>query len=324
MRQVGFGNFVYEEVREWGQFPADWAFEDCPGVAVDSQDRVYAFTRETTGMVVFDPDGAFLGSWGRDLFKRPHGIFIGPDDAIYCADDWGQSIRKFTTDGELLMEIETKDHPADTGYVWGSQPSAIRRAGPPFNFPTWVTLSSEGDLYVTDGYGNARVHKFTADGELLFSWGEPGDGPGQFVTPHSVCVDKNGIVYVADRQNLRIQVFNSRGEFINQWSDVHWPCDMCIDPEENIYVAEVGGVFMSTGKVPNHDNPSARVTVRNLNGEILSEWGEADPLGEGRYFAPHSIAIDSQGSLYIGEVSTSYTGGTAPADWRAFRKFVRI
>ena len=91
-----------------------------------------------------------------------------------------------------------------------------------------------------------------------------------------------------------------------------------------MYVAEVGGVFMSTGKVPDHDNPSARVTVRNLNGEILSEWGEADPLGEGRYFAPHSIAIDSQGSLYIGEVSTSYTGGAAPADWRAFRKFARI
>ena len=100
------------------------------GVAVDSQDRVYAFTRETTGMVVFDPEGNFLGTWGRDQFKRPHGIFIGPDDAIYCADDWGHSIRKFTTDGELLMEIETKDHPADTGYVWGDQPSAIHRAGP--------------------------------------------------------------------------------------------------------------------------------------------------------------------------------------------------
>ena len=89
MRRVGFGGFVYEEDREWGQFPADWHFEDSPGVAVDSKDRVYAFTRETTGMVVFDPAGNFLGTWGRDQFKRPHGIFIGQDDAIYCADDWG-------------------------------------------------------------------------------------------------------------------------------------------------------------------------------------------------------------------------------------------
>ena len=324
MRKIGSGKFVYEEVKEWGQFPDGWTVEDVPGVAVDSQDRVYAYTRHKDGMVVFDRDGNFLASWGEDQFKRPHGLFIGPDDAVYCADDWGHAIYKFTTAGELLMTIETADHPADTGYVWGDGPSAIQRGGPPFNFPTWMTLAPEGHLYVTDGYGNARVHKFTPDGELLFSWGEPGDGPGQFVTPHSVCVDERGLVYVADRQNCRIQIFSPQGEFIRQWNETWWPCDMCLDAEENMYVAEVGGLFMDTDVYPLLDTPSARITVRDLNGSIQSEWSEPDPLGADMYFSPHSIAIDSQGNLYIGEVSTSYTRGTAPDDWHPFRKYTRI
>ena len=194
MREVGSDQFIYREVRDWGEFPSGWIFEDTPGVAVDSQDCVYAFTREKNGIVVFNPDGSLLKTWGDDLFKRPHCIFIGPDDTIFCVDDFGHAVYRFTSDGEQLMVIETANNPADTGYIWGDRPSDIVRSGPPFNFPTWVALSPEGELYVTDGYGNARVHKFSPEGQLLFSWGEPGAGIGQFETPHSVHVDKDGWV----------------------------------------------------------------------------------------------------------------------------------
>ena len=140
------------------------------------------------------------------------------------------------------MTIETADNPADTGYDWDDH-RIVERAGPPFNYPTGIALAPEGDLYVSDGYGNARVHKFTVDGDLLFSWGEPGEGNSQFETPHNVCVDREGTVYVADRQNRRMQIFNARGEFITQWDDMWWPCDMCIDADDKMYVAEVGGIL---------------------------------------------------------------------------------
>ena len=171
--RLGSGQFVYEEVDGWGEVPDGWNIVEVPGVAVDSEDRVYVFCRSEHPVIVFDRDGRFLRSWGEGLIKRPHDIIVGPDDSIYCVDDWGHAVHKYNTEGELLMSIETADNPSDTGYIWDVQKNVLR-AGPPFNYPTGIALSPEGELYVSDGYGNARVHKFTADGELLLSWGEPG------------------------------------------------------------------------------------------------------------------------------------------------------
>ena len=318
---LGSGQFVYEEDAEWGKVPDGWEIVEVPGVAVDSQDRVYAFCRCEHPIIVFDRDGKFLRSWGEGVIKRAHDIIIGPDDSVYCVDDWGHAVHKYTTEGELLMTIETADNPADTGYDWDDR-RIVDRAGPPFNFPTGIALTPDGDFYVSDGYGNARVHKFTANGELLFSWGEPGEGTSQFVTPHNVCVDSEGTVYVADRQNCRMQLFNPQGEYIGQWDNIWWPCDMCIDADDNMYIAEVGGIFMGVTKEPDFDSPAARITVRDLKGRILSEWGMEDPQGAGRYFSPHNIAFDSHGDLYVGEVAVSYPGGAAPEDWRVLRKYV--
>lgn len=324
MRQVGAGEFIYQEVRPWGQLPPGWTAEDAPAVAVDSHDRVYVITRHRDGVLVLDRDGNLLTSWTSGLFKRPHGICIGPDDAVHIVDDWAHSLHKFTADGRLLMTIETRDHPSDTGYVVGRHDSA-RRAGPPFNQPTAVALSPEGDLYVSDGYGNARVHRFSPDGRLLFSWGEPGDGPGQFGIPHGVWVDRDGRVYVSDRLNARIQVFSPHGEYISQWEGVHYPDCLCIDAEDNVYVAELGSIYLGhlvqnliLGEMP------ARVTVRDLNGRVLAEWGEEDPFGTGRYFAPHGIAVDSRGDLYVSEAPASYALGEAPSDWGVIRKYIHV
>jgi len=324
MRKVGSDKFVYEVAEWWGQLPKGWAFRDVAGVAVDSQDRVYAFSRGEHPVVIFDREGRFLGAWGEGLFKRPHGIFIGPDDAVYCVDDWGHAVRKFTPDGRPLLVIETADRPADTGYVW-DDPRTVLRSGPPFCYPTGVALSPDGEMYVTDGYGNARVHKFAPDGQLLFSWGEPGNGPGQFVTPHSACVDQTGLVYIADRDNRRIQIFSPQGEFITQWRDVRRPDSLCLDAKENIYVAELGLIKQGEpGRryvVPTA--PHGRITVRDLSGKILAEWGPEDPQGADLYYAPHGIAIDSRGDLYVSEVRGAYSGGVAPVNC-VVRKYIRV
>ena len=328
MRKVGAGNFIYEEVKGWGQFPEGWDGKDVPAVGVDSQDRLYTFARNTAGsgeiqdggcVFVFSSEGQILASWGADIFKRPHGMFIGPDDAVYLVDDWGHAVHKFTTDGKLLMTIETAENPADTGFIWGG---TVLRSGPPFNYPTGVALSPEGDLYVTDGYGNARVHKFNAQGELLLSWGEPGSGPSQFVRPHSPCVDETGRVYVADRKNARIQVFGPQGDFITQWQDARRPNDLCLDADGNMFVAEWGHVMQDEGPV--HDALPGRITVRDLSGRILAELGQEDPRGADLYYAPHGIARDSRGNLYVGEVQEAASHGQSAQSHPGLHKYVRV
>jgi len=321
MRKVGTGRFVYEEVKHWGEFPDDWETEDAPAVAIDSQDRLYVLIRNRDGVLIFDREGRFVKSWGEGCFVRPHGLFIAPEGSVFVVDDQGHSVFKFTPDGEQLMLIETRDAPADTGYVRGEKP--VERAQPPFNEPTDCALTSEGDLYVTDGYGNARVHRFSPSGELIHSWGEVGSGPGEFQLVHDVCVDEEGLVYISDRMNCRVQIFSPEGKYLREWSDARYPNSVCMDAEGNRYVAELGCVFLY-GREPVLDRPPARITVRDTNGQILSEWGEDDPQGAGRYYAPHSIAVDSHGDLYVSEVTKSFNFGTAPDDWGVLRKYVRV
>ena len=323
--QVGSGKFVFEAIEGWGQLPPGFSYEaQIPGLVVDSQDRVYVLNRGKHPLIIFDSQGNFLGSWGDQLFTRPHALCIGPDETIYCVDDEGNAIHRFTLDGKLISSI-TVDQPAQTGYRPGYAHS-VERAGPPFHHPTDLAIAPNGDIYVSDGYGNARIHRYTPDGKLSLSWGQPGDGPGEFVTPHGLCIDKQGRVYIADRQNMRIQIFTPDGEFITQWKDVHCPNQMVIDDEDNMYVAELGLVVQGDIDNPRYDPdaPHGRVTVRNLSGDILAEWTGQDPMGAGLYYVPHCIDLDSQKNLYVGEVARSYSRGQAPPDKTVLNKYVRL
>jgi DNA-binding beta-propeller fold protein YncE len=315
-------SILYEEAEEWAKLPSGWNLGEVPGIAVDSQDRVFAFCRSEHPVVILDRHGQFLGSWGEGMFSRPHMIYIGSDDSVYCVDDVGHTIKKFTPDGDLLLTITSPNGPADTGYTPGD-PSSVRRSGPPFNRPTDIAVAPSGHLLISDGYGNARVHRFTADGRLLQSWGDPGCGPAQFVQPHGIYVDERGCVYVADRRNKRIQLFSAEGQFLSQWTDIWWPCGIAMDKEDNVYVAEVGGHFMF-GREAALNEPAARITIRDLHGNIQAEWGEQDPKRTGRFFSPHSIAVDSQQNVYVGEVTLSYPQGQAPPGTKVMRKYVRV
>lgn len=307
MAQVfGSGKFRYEVVDNWAKRPRCWPFTDVAGVTVDSQDRVYVFTRSQHPVMVFDKDGNFIRSWGEGIFTRAHCVSIDPEDNLWCTDDKDHTVRKFDVHGNLLMTLGTPGVYSDTGHD-GRDFFSVRRAGPPFNRPTKALVAGD-TLYVTDGYGNARVHKFTLDGKLIKSWGEPGKGPGQFVLPHGIAVDKQGRVYVADRENLRIQVFDNDGKFITQWPNVLRPNDMVLDEEENLYVAE----------------GNTRVSVWDLSGKLLAHWGsEVGRSNDAGYFmAPHCIARDSRGVLYVGEVCD--TGAGYDRGSRAIQKFVPV
>jgi hypothetical protein len=178
---LGFGDYKYEAVPGWGRLPEGWDFKEVAAVAVDSQDRVYAFSRGEHPVIVFDRDGNFLKSWGEGVFKRAHGLHMAPDETLWCTDDGDHSVRRCTLDGRVLMTLGLPGT------------AAPYMSGKPFNRCTHTALSPQGDIYVSDGYGNAQVHKYSAQGKHLFSWGGSGTDPGQFNLPHNIVCDAAGL-----------------------------------------------------------------------------------------------------------------------------------
>ncbi|HEY8475848.1 MAG TPA: peptidyl-alpha-hydroxyglycine alpha-amidating lyase family protein [Chloroflexota bacterium] len=318
-RRFGSGEHVYELAEGWGRLPEGWTYVDAVGVAVDKQDRVYVFNRGEHPVVVFDRDGTFLGSWGEGVFGRAHGIAIGPDESVYCVDDGDHTVRKFTLDGRLLMTLGTPGQPSDTGFD-GSLDTI--RGGPPFNRPTNVAVAPDGSLYVSDGYQNCRVHHFAPDGTLLHSWGSAGRGPGQFRLVHGICVGRDGRVYVGDRENNRVQVFSPGGEYLGEWSDVRRPDDVHLGPDGRFYVAELGFQGATSAR-----EVGARITVRDERGTILATWGDGgDPCEPGNCAAPHGVAVDSRGDVYVGEVTFTalVRRNIVPPTCHVFQKYVRV
>jgi streptogramin lyase len=279
---VGNGTHTYAVDTEWAQLPEDWAMP-AAAVAVDSQDHVYCFNRSPEHpIVIFDRDGQYLASWGAGLIAFAHAIRIDDDDNVWLTDrDHGQ-IMQFTPTGTLLRTIGTKGFRSDTGVDPNDFSSAAYRrvthGGEPFNLPTDIALAPSGEMFVTDGYGNARVHKFAADGTHLLSWGEPGSGPGQFNLPHGVYVDSRGRVLVCDRENDRVQIFSQDGAYLETWpTRLIGPAMFYVDADDVVYIPEHNGGLIS---------------ILTLDGHRLAQWG--DPT----YRSCHGLGGDSQGDLY--------------------------
>jgi hypothetical protein len=329
---VGQGDFKYELVENWEQLPGGWSHGDVAGVATDSQDRVYVFNRGEHPLIVYQRDGTFIKSWGEGIFKRPHGITIH-QDLVYLVDDSDHTVRKFTLDGELLETLGLLDIPSDTGYSARAQHAnllTIKRGAGPFNRPTRLSVAPDGDRYVSDGYGNARIHRFSPRGELLQSWGEPGKDIGQFMLPHSVWAHRDGRVFVCDRENDRIQIFSHDGKFLSCWTSVTRPGDLFIDADDNVYVGEMywqPGLVSIAGVAWPEERPAA-LSVRDLNGNVVSRFGgevKQDPCMAGNLTSPHGIWVDNHGDIYVGEVSqTSYEGGIYRPGCHSLQKFRRV
>ena len=327
----GQHNLEFEVLEGWEKLPSGWSFTEVVGVAVDSRERVIVFCRGEHPVIVFDKDGKFVNAWGEGNFVRPHGAYITRDDRLFLTDDQGHSVYEFTPEGALAGRIGDGT-PSDTGYDPGRSP--VNQAAGPFNNVCNVALGPGGELYAADGYGNARVHKFSATGELIKSWGEQGSAPGQFNLPHGIAVDSAGLVYVADRENTRVQIFSPNGEYLREWTWVNRPTDIFIDAQDTIYIAELGFIWGNKPPIPHlrlmehpphgHD-PLARVSICNPDGEIISRIGAEDSILPGNFVAPHGLWCSPGGDLYVGEVVTAVGAVKhyAPLTPHCFQKFIR-
>jgi DNA-binding beta-propeller fold protein YncE len=216
---------------------------------VDRNDNVYIFNRGEHPMIVFDREGNFLRSFGESVFPCAHGVFMAPDDTIWLTDDGDHTVRQCTLEGKVLMTLGVSGKPAP--YM----------SGEPFHRCTHTAMSAQGDIYVSDGYGNSRVHKYAPNGKLLLSWGGPGTDPGEFNIAHNITCDGDGWVYVADRENHRVQVFDGNGKYETQWNNLHRPCGLFMPSGKCpvCYIGELGACSQSasTSQTSAHESPSS-------------------------------------------------------------------
>jgi peptidylamidoglycolate lyase len=225
-----------------------------------------------------------IDQWGAETFVMPHGLTVDDKDNIWLTDVGLHQVFQYDPAGNLLMTLGERGIPGeDAGH---------------FNMPTDVAIAPDGSFYVSDGYANSRITKFSGDGEFITSWGTKGADAGQFDVPHSIALDATGLVYVADRGNARIQVFDGNGQFIKEWKD------SALGRPWAVRIDETGNLFVVDGGDQNEFWPDrARVLRLDSDGKILASFGSYGKA-PGEFIWPHTIAIAPDGELYIGEVAT--------------------
>lgn len=288
----------YEVVHGWPILPSGEILGSATGVGIDSRDNVVVFHRagrvwteplprdtiKKPTIAVFDGrTGALLKRWGDDVFAMPHGLTVDDDDNVWLTDVSLHQVFKFSADGQLLMTIGERGVPGADGKH--------------FNRPTDVAVLPDGSFYVSDGYINTRVAKFSPSGAFLFQWGRPGKGPGEFNTPHAITVDGSGRVYVADRQNDRVQVFDARGEFLAQWKGaaIGRPYSLALRDTQH-------AVIVDGGEQPSQGPDRSGAAIVSLDGTVLNSFGRYGNY-DGQFRMAHDVAIAKSGAVYIVDIS---------------------
>ena len=262
----------YQPVAGWPQLPPKVELGPVSAVATDAKDNVYVAHRGPKPVLVFDRAGKFLRSWGDDHIKTAHGLRIDPDGNVWLTDIGNHLVMKFDPAGRLLLSLGQKGKAGDKDDQ--------------FDRPTDVAISSTGEFYIPDGYGNARVMKFDRTGKLLKQFGTKGKGDGEFNLPHAICLDAKGRMYVGDRENNRVQVFDAAGNYLHQWKESGAPY----------------GLFLAGEKLFVADGRAGVVRVLGHDGKALGRWGEKGTAA-GQFQMPHMLCVDSRGDVYVAEVT---------------------
>ena len=263
---------------EPGTMPDGWSFGRVSAVAVDGNGEVYVFHRGKTAdpVVVFDAKGRYVRSWGRGAFGNEHGIRAGPDGSIWTIDNGHHTVQQWTPDGKLRRTLGTK-----------GQPGADEKT---FNRPTDIAWAPNGDFYVSDGYGNSRVVKFSRDGKYLLDWGTHGTAPGEFNLPHNVQVDSKGTVYVSDRENNRIQIFDADGKFLRMWTHLGATQGLWIAPGDKLWIIT-------------HRNNIENLTYDTLAGRIMRIDIDTGEILGAMESPGHWITMSKAGEIFIGSLT---------------------
>ncbi len=286
----------HEVVRDWPSLPADHVLGLCAGVGVDSHNHVFVFHRcerkwtspfptepiaSATVSVFEGGSGKLIASWGAGEFIMPHGLTVDREDHVWLTDVGRHQVFKFTHDGKLLLTLGERGVPgADKTH---------------FNLPTDVAVLPDGSFYVSDGYKNTRVVKFTAEGRHVAEWGAKGDGPGQFNLPHGIALDSRGRVYVCDRTNSRIQVFDPAGKFLAQWKGGHVgrPYGVGVGPDDHVFIIDGGDPAYAPEQ-------RGKVVEFDAEGRVLDTFGSPG-RDAGQFQTGHDIAIGPDGAVYVAD-----------------------
>lgn len=277
----------------WPRRPAEFGPKvPVPSIAVDGQDRVWCLERGRVPVQVYTAQGALATSWGKGQFKGPHSLRFDRQGNVWITDFLAHVVKKLTPEGRELLTLGTPGQPgADDRHFAG---------------PTDTAITPAGDVFVTDGYGNRRVVHFDAQGKFVKAWGTYGGGPGQFCLPHQVVVDSRGVLYVADRNSGRVQLFDQQGKFLDQWANLIMPWGLWITASDEIWVC--GSSPQSWYKDGSYPPPKDQVFLRfSTDGRARQLW--TVPVGQDGKEKPgecnwlHAVAVDSQGNLYTGEIN---------------------
>lgn len=283
----------YEVDPNWPQRPADVAWGQMPGVAVDAHDNVWLFTRAEPPVQVYDASGKFVRAWGKGLVQGSHFLRFDPQGNVWITDVRAHTVRCFTPEGNLLKTFGVSGEAGDDASH--------------FNKPTDMAFTPEGDVFISDGYVNTRIVHIDKQGKFVKSWGSAGRGPGQFNLPHSIAIDSKRRIYVADRNNARVQVFDESGKFLSQWTNVIVPWGLWITPDDQIWVSGSSPVAWRAEDALLSCPPKDQIAIRfDPSGNVRQIWtfplGQTDKEKPGELNWFHGIALDSHGNLYAGDI----------------------
>jgi 6-bladed beta-propeller len=273
----------YRVAADFFDLPADWVQGEASGVALNSKGYIFLFQRTKPMLSEFDQNGHYIRSLGEGLFDHPHGLRIDADDNLWTTDDVNNTVLKLSPAGRVLLVLGRRNNGGEANWL--------------FNKPTDVAFSRNGDIFVTDGYGNSRVVRFDRYGKFIKTWGTYGSGPGEFMLPHSVVIDKNDRVYVGDRENARIQIFDTDGHFLTQWNGIGYPYGLWITSDQHVWMVDGG---------------FDRIVELDQTGKILGSIGSPGHQ-PGQLAWGHFLAISADRKLFVADV----------LNWR-FQVFVPI
>jgi DNA-binding beta-propeller fold protein YncE len=278
----------------WPERPKDMPWGAMSGVAIDKAGRIWMLTRANPPVQVYDAAGKFVRSWGTEAIKTGHGFRLDGDDNVWVTDVVKHVVMQFTPEGKLLKTLGTLG-------VLGEDRTHL-------NMPTDMVVTPTGEVFVADGYGNNRIVHFDRDGRFVKAWGKLGTGPGEFSIPHSIVRDSKGRLYVADRNNVRIQVFDENGKFLDQWPNLLVPWGLCMGHNDEIWVCGSSPMPWIGDQAYLSCPPKDQLVMRfSPSGKLLALWtipkgtdGQEKP-GEVNWL--HDMAVDAHGNLFLGDIN---------------------